>query len=454
MVEQIKSDLTSGKISTHFRNLAVPMAIGMVFYTLYNMVGIFFAGKLSTSAQAAIGIGHLVFFFLMAFGFGLNAAMAGLVGNARGRGDTENAKEIVDRGIVFTVFISIFLIIVGFVFGPLIINLISEPGLYRYFAGRYFLFLLISLPAFLISYTCNGALQAQGDSLSMQRALTWAFFLSILLNPLLVFGVPGIWNGFRFDGITLAAILSQLFIMIYMVFKLKCSEIGLRLNFKRLILLRPIYIKIFNQMLPQCLSFQMVIIGSLVIQFALKGFGEHALAGYNIALRIEQLLLLPILGMAHALLPIVAQNFGAQKYDRVRQALFYCWKIGILTMILAYPVIWIFGALIIALFSSNLDVIDVGIGYLRIDGLILPFYAMLFAVNSFLQGVARPSSIFWIGLFRQGLLTGLFIWFFVMVLDFDIWGVWIGAGMSVIFGWMLSIFLAYRVARREIGGLR
>ena len=67
MVEQIKSDLTSGKISTHFRNLAVPMAIGMVFYTLYNMVGIFFAGKLSTSAQAAIGIGHLVFFFLMAF---------------------------------------------------------------------------------------------------------------------------------------------------------------------------------------------------------------------------------------------------------------------------------------------------------------------------------------------------------------------------------------------------
>lgn len=453
MVEQIKSDLTIGRISTHFRNLAVPVAIGMVFYTLYNMVGIFFAGKLSTSAQAAIGIGHLVFFFLIAFGFGLNAAMAGLVGNACGQGDTENAKEIVDRGFIFTVFISILLVIVGFGFGPLIINLISEPGLYQSFAGRYFLFLLISLPAFLISYTCNGALQAQGDSLSMQRALTMAFFLSVLLNPLLIFGVPGIWNGFRFDGITIAAIFSQLSIMIYMVFKLKCSEIGLRISFKGLISSRSIYIKIFNQMLPQCLSFQMVIIGSLVIQFALKGFGEHALAGYNIALRIEQLLLLPILGMTHALLPIVAQNFGAQKYDRVRQALFYCWKFGVLTMILAYPIIWIFGAFLIAFFSSNLDVIDVGVGYLRIDGLILPFYAMLFAINSFLQGVTRPASIFWIGLFRQGLLTGLFIWLFISVLHFDIWGVWIGAGMSVIFGWILSIFIAYRVARREIGGL-
>ncbi len=89
-------------------------------------------------AQVAIGIGHLVFFFLIAFGFGLNAVLAGLVGNACGRGDTENAKEFVDRGFIFTVFISISLVIVGFGFGPLIINLISEPGLYQSFAGRYF----------------------------------------------------------------------------------------------------------------------------------------------------------------------------------------------------------------------------------------------------------------------------------------------------------------------------
>ena len=70
MVEKINSDLTVGPISKHFRTLAIPMAIGMVFYTLYNMVGIYFAGKLSTSAQAGLGIGHLIYFFLIAFGFG------------------------------------------------------------------------------------------------------------------------------------------------------------------------------------------------------------------------------------------------------------------------------------------------------------------------------------------------------------------------------------------------
>ena len=70
MVDKVKSDLTVGSIPGHFYRLAIPMAIGMVFYTLYNMAGIYFAGKLSTNAQAGIGIGHLVYFFLIAFAAG------------------------------------------------------------------------------------------------------------------------------------------------------------------------------------------------------------------------------------------------------------------------------------------------------------------------------------------------------------------------------------------------
>ena len=211
--------------------------------------------------------------------------------------------------------------------------------------------------------------------------------------------------------------------------------------------------EIIKQMIPGCMSFQMVIIGSLVVQFALKGFGPNALAGYNIGLRIEQLLLLPILGMTQALLPIVAQNYGAKNFQRVRLALFYCCSAGFVTMIIVYPIIWIFGSGVLKVFTPSSEVISVGVSYLRIDGLILPLYAILFSINSFLQGVKRPASIFWIGLFRQGLLTAFFIWIFIGVLGCDVWGGWVGAGVSVFFGWMLSIFIAYKVANKEIGGL-
>ncbi|MEC8197300.1 MAG: MATE family efflux transporter, partial [Pseudomonadota bacterium] len=75
-------DLTRGPISGHFRTLAVPAAMGMLFSTLYNVVDVYFAGQISTDAQAGMAIGFQAFFIMMSMGFGIGSAMGALVGNA------------------------------------------------------------------------------------------------------------------------------------------------------------------------------------------------------------------------------------------------------------------------------------------------------------------------------------------------------------------------------------
>ena len=80
-------DLTTGPIAGHFRTLAVPASMGMLFSTLYNVVDVYFAGQISTDAQAGLAIGFQAFFILMSVGFGIGSAMGALVGNARGRKD-------------------------------------------------------------------------------------------------------------------------------------------------------------------------------------------------------------------------------------------------------------------------------------------------------------------------------------------------------------------------------
>ena len=77
-------DLTKGSIALHFKRLAVPAAIGMVFTTLYNVVDVFFAGLIGTDAQAGLAISFQAFFIFITFGFGLSSAMTALVGNAIG----------------------------------------------------------------------------------------------------------------------------------------------------------------------------------------------------------------------------------------------------------------------------------------------------------------------------------------------------------------------------------
>jgi Na+-driven multidrug efflux pump len=104
------------------------------------------------------------------------------------------------------------------------------------------------------------------------------------------------------------------------------------------------------------------------------------------------------------------------------------------------------------MFTNDEEVVNVGISYLRVDGLILPVYALLFSINSFLQALKRPFGVFWVGLFRQGFGVAFFIWVFISVFNFGILGVWLGAAVSVILGGLLSLTIAYRVAQFEIGG--
>jgi len=447
-------DLTTGPISGHFRNLAIPAAMGMLFSTLYNVVDVYYAGQLSTDAQAGLAIGFQAFFIMMAVGFGTGSAMSALVGNARGSKDLDLARRTATQGLSFAIAASSVLMAVGALAGPYLIALVSEPAGYRDAANGYYYWLLAALPGFLIAYAANGILQAHGDSVTMQRAIMAAFCANIVLNPLFIYGIPGVVPGIGFNGIALATVVSQTGVLLFVL----RAVLRLRLlHGMRPAELRPnltSYREIVGQMLPTTTAFLVMFVSGFVVQYALKGFGGHAIAAHGIALRIEQILLLPVLGMTGALLPIAAQNFGARQYDRVRDAVWFCWKLGFLMTIGAAPVLWFGGGLAMSLFTDDADVIAVGRSYLRIDSFLFVLYMMLFSINAFLQALKRPIWTLWISIYRQGFGVAFFVWLLVGVFDMDVWGVWLGIGIAVSSGWVVALIVATRVAHREIGGLR
>ena len=216
----IEDDLTIGPIRDHFRRLAVPAAIGMLFSTLYNIVDTFYAGYFGTQAQAGLAIGFQAFFVLVSVGFGLGAAMSALVGNAKGRKDVRDARHLSAQGIGFAATATLILTMLAVVVGPSLIALVSEAGAYRDAGQSYFYWLVLALPGFILAYTANGILQARGDTVSMQRALIVAFFANIALNPLFMFGIPGVMSGLEFNGIALATVLSQSGVAAYLLFKI------------------------------------------------------------------------------------------------------------------------------------------------------------------------------------------------------------------------------------------
>lgn len=447
-------DLTEGPIAGHFRTLAIPAAMGMLFSTLYNVVDVYFAGQISTDAQAGLAIGFQAFFIMMSVGIGIGSAMGALVGNARGRRDDADARQTAMQGLSFATAATGLLIVLGAFIGPLLIVIVSEPGAYRDAATGYFYWLLAALPGFLLAFAGNGILQAHGDSVTMQRAMMVAFLANVGLNPLFIYGVPGVIPGMGFNGIALSTIVSQTGVMLYVLRAVLALRVIRGAGPSELRPDASTYRAILVQMAPTSLSFTVLFISSFVVQFALSNFGGHAIAAYGIALRIEQILLLPVLGMTGALLPIAAQNFGAGNHDRMREALWFCWKVSLLMGLIAGPVLWLGGGIAMSLFTEDAEVIAVGHSYLKVDSILFFLYAMLFSINSLLQAFKRPIWTLWISIYRQGFGVAFFIWLLVGVLGMDVVGVWLGIGIAVSTGWVIALFIAARLAREEIGGLR
>ena len=444
-----RRDLTTGSIPDHFRALALPAAVGMVFTTLYNVVDVYYAGMLGTEAQAGLVISFTVFFILfVAIGVGLSSAMGALVGHALGKRSGQEGL-IAAQGITFGLVASALGMTIGWFAAPWLIALVSEPGAYRDAANQYLRVLMLGAPAFVIAYGANGILTAQGDTKSMQYANIAAFFANLALNPLFIYGWGPI-QGIGFDGIALSTVVSQSGVMSYVLWRALRSEAMTHRRFSpEMAMMR----QIIGQALPASFSMVVMMMAGFVIQFYLKGFGGEAVAAYGIALRIEQLILLPAFGLTGALLPIAAQNYGAGHYDRVRAATKFCFKAGVALMLTGSCILWLAAGPAMAIFTKDERVIEIGKSYLYIDGLILPVYVTLFAITSLLQALRKPIYTLWIGIYRQAIGVALFSWIYVHVFDLGYLGIWIGIATAVTTGLMLSLALTERLARELIGGL-
>lgn len=447
-------DLTTGPISGHFRALAVPMGIGMVFNTLYNVVDTFYAGLLSTDAQAGLAISFQVFFVMIAFGFGLNAALSALVGRALGQKRLGQAKRIACQGITYAVLASVVLAVAGVMVTPYLLAIVSEPGEYRDAGQAYLQFLLFAAPSFLVAFSANGILGAQGDMTSMLHAQIASFFANLALNPLFIFGIPGVVDGIGFNGIALSTAVSQTGVTVFILYRVFQSDV---MAHKQAAVFRPRFKwlgQITQQAVPTSFTMMVMMLAGFIVQYFLKGFGGAAVAAYGVGLRVEQLILLPGLGLSGALLPIAAQNFGAGQFDRVREALWFCCKAGLAMMLCGSLLLWVAAPYAVAVFSDDPEVIRIGSNYLRVDGFILPVYIILFSMNSFLQALQKPIYTLWIGMYRQAFGVWFFSWLLVRVFDLGTWGVWFGVAIAVTTGLVLSLTLSALVARDQIGGWR
>ena len=394
------SDLTRKPIPMLIRAIAVPASIGFFFNTMFNVVDTYYGGQLSTDALAALSMSFPVFFMIIALGSGIATGTTALISNAIGEGDREKASEYIGQAISFTTLIGIAMTVVGLLTSPFLFKILGAQGQYLALGLSYMNVILLGTVFFLLIYTFNAILNAQGDARTFRNYLIGGFFLNIILDPWFMYGGFGIPE-MGLPGVAWATVLIQFLGTIYVGSRAAVSEIFRVDCLQKLVPRKTAYIEIAKQGIPASLNMMTIAVGVFVITYFISIFSKESVAAYGIATRIEQIALLPSFGLTTAALTIVGQNNGAKKFDRVRETVSKCILYGISIMTIGTVCVFCFATPLMGVFTTDQVVMSIGANYLRIAAFIFQAYIILYVSVSCLQGMKKPLYAIWVGLYRQ-----------------------------------------------------
>ncbi len=427
-------DLTTAPIPALIKKISVPVAIGFFFNTMFNVVDTYFGGKISTEALAALSISFPVFFLIIIFASGLGTGSTAVISNAIGAGERERARKIIAQSISLGLIISVALTVLGPIVSPSLFRMLGASDSYLGLAVEYMDIIFYGSVFFTMIGVLSSVLQSVGNTTAYRNFLVGGFVLNVILDPWMLYGGFGM-PAFGFRGVAIATIVVQIAGTIYLFLEAKKRGLVGKDTLREMKPDGASYKEILKQAVPASINMVTVGIGIFVITYFINQFGQDAVAAYGIATRVEQIVLLPTIGITVAALSIIGQNNGAKKFSRVRETYMACMKYGVSIMAIGGVLIFALSRPIMDFFTDDSGVIDIGAHYLKIAALITIAYAILFITVSALQGMKKPMYAVWIGLFRQ--IAAPAIIFTLAVKYFDsIDGIWWG-----IFGitWLSAI---------------
>ena len=436
--------LITDDIPSLIKQLAIPASTGMFFNTMYNVVDTFYAGLISTQAIAALSLSFMIFFLIIGTGYGFSSAITALIGNAFGKRRDKLSVIYAHKGLIFVPLIGLLISLFGFVFAEDLFMLLGATQGYLQDALDYIYTILLGVVFFMGNFALNAILIATGDTKSYRNTLIFGFFANIALNPLFIYGflfVPAM----GIKGIALATVLIQCLNMFYLLHKVLKTKL---IHFERLDYFLPhkkLYMNILRQGMPASLNMLAMAMGSLLVIYFVSHYGIHAVAGYGIGFRVEQLMLLPALGLSTAVLSLVSNNFGAKRYERVQQTLHTALKYGFFICLFGVGFLYIFGEAIIRQFDDNTLVVNYAIEYLLIEVWIFFAFLTLFICVSTLQGIKEPKMIFYVALYRQIIAKFIVGYLIVKYFELDIFWFWLGLLVMI---YSAAIFLYFYTKNR------
>ena len=384
-----KTPLITKPIPQLIRQIGIPIGIGVVFNTLFQVVDTLFAGAVSKEALAALALSFPIFFIIIGLASGMASGTSALIGNALGGGEHQKAEHIAVQGIVLTLGLSLVSMWIGLMSAPFLYRILGATDAYLEINLSYIRPIFLAAPFFNLVYIFNATLTAQGQTKPFRNFLILGFFLNIVFDPWFIFGGFGV-PPMGVVGVAIATVLIQFIGALYLGYIALSSPLFTMQAWQRMVPNLTIMGQIIRQGLPTAIDLSTVSVGGFIVMYFISRFGTEAVAAYGVASRLLQLISLPLVGLDVATLSLIAQNNGAKRYDRVWETFNTAIRYGLLLIITSGILVVGLSEPLLELFTTERPIVEIGTTYIWISALALPAAPFSFIGFAALRGVKRP----------------------------------------------------------------
>lgn len=395
--------MTTKPVKVLVCQMAVPTIIAMVTTALYNVVDAAFIGRLSTEGTAGIGISFAYMTFIQALGFFFGHGSGNYISRALGAKNVSSASVVATVGFITPFIVGLLAAVVCLPNLSALSRLLGAPEAVVPYANDYLRYIVGATPFMMSALTLNNQLRLQGNARFGMVGIVSGAVLNIALDPLFIFTL-----NMGVSGASLATAISQLFawcLLLYGTFKPESVHLNLR-NFKPSL---KVYYEIFRGGLPSLFRqvFNCAAAVSLnycAARYAAPGQEASAVAAFAVVTRIMMFAFSVVLGFCQGFQPVCGFNYGAKKYDRVRESWLFATWVGTGFLLVISAVGMLFAPQIVAIFrAEDPALIAIGAVTLRWQCAAFPLVGLFTATGMLFQNIRMTFPATLLSVCRNGL---------------------------------------------------
>ncbi|NRB62674.1 MAG: MATE family efflux transporter [Saprospiraceae bacterium] len=384
-------NVTTGSINRALFILSIPMILEMVMESLFSVIDILFVSRIGVEAVASVGLTESVITLVYAISIGMSIGATAVVARRIGENKPEEASIASMQAIFIGIVISIIVGILGMIYASDILRLMGGSEVVVREGAIYTRIVMGSNIVIMLLFLLNGIFRGAGDAALAMRSLWLANGINIILDPILIFGL-GPFPELGLKGAAIATAIGRGVGVVY--------QFGLLIRGRSIVVLARRHLTFQWEIIQRLIkvsangAFQFMISSAswIALMRIIALFGDEAVAGYVIAIRLIIFTILPSWGLSNATATLVGQNLGAGFPDRAEKSV---WRAGLINTIfmVSVSVVYItFAPHIIAFFDNTPQVIESGVITLRIICLGYLFYAYGMVLSQAFNGAGDTRT--------------------------------------------------------------